>query len=50
MAIRPWGGGEREREADGERGMASDSPGGVPLLSAQIGDEAALTGCILIAN
>lgn len=30
--------------------MASDSPGGVPLLSAQFGDEAALSGCILIAN
>lgn len=41
--------GERETRLMGTR-MACDSPVGVLVLSAQMGDKAASSGCILIAN
>lgn len=41
--------GERETRLMRTR-TAHDSPVGVPVLSARTGDEAASSGCILIAN
>ena len=56
MAVRAVGETEREREGDREdswgQGWPVTTPGGgvVPLLSAQIGDKVASSGCILIAD
>ena len=41
--------GEREARLTGTR-TAHDSPVGVPVPSARMGDKAASSGCILIAN